>query len=72
MKVTVVSRSGREVIKGGIELHDEVPFLLLHCFFLLERKDWFLVLPERVCLKNPVKDSFSSSSVCCFVLLIFR
>lgn len=38
MKVTVVSRSGREVIKGGIELHDEVSFLLLHCSFLLEKK----------------------------------
>ena len=28
MKVSVVSRSGREVIKGGIELGDSVSFLL--------------------------------------------
>lgn len=33
MKVTVVSRSGREVVKGGLELSDSVCFSLPWTFF---------------------------------------
>lgn len=35
MKVTVISRSGREVIKGGLELNDSV------CLFALSLKKSF-------------------------------
>jgi hypothetical protein len=41
MKVTVVSRSGREVIKGGLELSDSVCLLHIFCLvFIISMFGW--------------------------------
>ena len=42
MKVSVISRSGREVIKGGVELNDSVSFFL-NLYFEKKKKDWVFV-----------------------------
>lgn len=49
MKVSVVTRSGRELVKGGLELNDSVRFIafLLSGFFSF--MPWFEVLNWEIC-----------------------